>query len=68
MHTIRTTMNLDAELVREASSQHPSMTRTAVIEEGLKALIARDAALRLAMIGGTAPKARRPKRFPKAKR
>jgi Arc/MetJ family transcription regulator len=68
MHTIRTTMNLDAELVREASRQHPTMTRTAVIEEGLRALLARDAALRLAAIGGTAPKSRRPKRLPRAKR
>ena len=68
MHTIRTTLNLDVELAREAFSQYRSMTKRAVIEEGLRALIARDAALRLAAIGGTAPKARRPKRLPKTKR
>jgi hypothetical protein len=68
MHIIRATINLNAELVREASARHPSMTRTAIIEEGLRALIARDAASRLAAIGGTAPKARGTKRLPKVKR
>jgi hypothetical protein len=61
-------MNLDEQLIREATNLHPAMTRTAIIEEGLKALLARDAAFRLAAMGGTAPRARRPKRLPKAKR
>jgi hypothetical protein len=68
MHTIRTTLNLDAELIRVASSSYPAKTRTAVIEEGLRALIARAAALRLAALGGSAPGARRPKRLAKATR
>lgn len=64
MHTIRTTLNLDAELIEELMRRHPGWTRTAVIEEGLRALLARDASLKLAALGGTAPRARRPKRRP----
>lgn len=40
------------------------MTKTKVIEEALKALIARDAALALAALGGSAPAARAPRRTP----
>ena len=54
MQTIRTTLNLDARLIAEACARNPGLTRTAVIEEGLRALIARDAAMRLAELGGTA--------------
>ena len=54
MQTIRTTLNLDARLIAEACARNPGLTRTAVIEEGLRALLARDAALRLAELGGTA--------------
>ena len=64
MQTIRTTLNLDRELIEVATARHPGLTRTAVIEEGLRALIARDAALRLAALGGRAPRARAPKRHP----
>ena len=67
MQTIRTTLNLDAELIDEASRHRPGMTRTAVIEEGLRALIARDAAMRLAALGGSNPDARGPKRHARAK-
>lgn len=66
MQTIRTTLNIDRELIEEALSRLPGLTRTAVIEEGLRALIARDAARRLAALGGTAPRARGPKRQPRA--
>jgi hypothetical protein len=65
MQTIRTTLNLDRALVEKAVERHPGMTRTAVIEEGLRALLARDAAQRLAALGGTAPRARSPKRRPR---
>lgn len=62
MQTIRTTLNLDAELIEQASKLHPGMTRTAILEEGLRALIAREAAERLAALGGSAPRARGPRR------
>jgi hypothetical protein len=64
MQTIRTTLNLDRDLIDAACAGHPELTKTAVIEEGLRTLLARDAALRLARMGGTAPRARGPKRHP----
>lgn len=63
MQTARTTLNLNLELIETASRLRPQLTRTAVIEEALRALIAREAAQRLAALGGKAPRARRPKRF-----
>lgn len=66
MQTIRTTLNLDQTLIETAMARHPGMTRTAIIEEGLRALLARDAAERLAALGGKAPRARGPKRGPRA--
>jgi len=68
MHTIRTTLNLDADLVERVTRAHPGVTRTFLLEEGLRALLARDAALRLAVLGGSAPAARRPKRRPQGAR
>ena len=62
MHTHRTTLNIDAELLREAEESRRGMTRTAVIEEALRAMIARDAAERLAALGGTAADAEAPRR------
>jgi len=62
MHTIRMTMNIDKALLTEVVESHPGVTKTALIEEGLRALLAREAGARLAALGGTAPRARRPKR------
>ena len=62
MHTIRMTMNIDKALLAEVVESHPGVTKTALIEEGLRALLAREAGARLAALGGTAPRARRPKR------
>jgi hypothetical protein len=63
MHTVRMTLNVDEELLREVVDAHPGVTKTALVEQGLRALLARRAALRLAEAGGTAPRARRPKRL-----
>lgn len=62
MHTVRMTMNVDAELLAEVVEAHPEMTKTALVEQGLRALLARDAAERLANLGGKAPRARGAKR------
>ena len=62
MHTQRTTLNLDATLLEEAQRPRKQLTRTAVIEEALRALIARDAAECLAALGGSAPGAEPPRR------
>lgn len=62
MHTVRMTMNVDKALMDEATESHPGMTKTALVEEGLRALLAREASERLAKLGGKAPRARQPKR------
>ncbi|MCK6531092.1 type II toxin-antitoxin system VapB family antitoxin [Myxococcota bacterium] len=62
MRRRRTTLDLDAELLAEAERNRKGMTRTATIEEALRALIARDAAERLAALGGSARDARAPRR------
>ncbi|MBS2022518.1 MAG: type II toxin-antitoxin system VapB family antitoxin [Deltaproteobacteria bacterium] len=59
---MRMTMNVNQELLDEVVEAHPGVTKTALVEEGLRALLARRAALRLAGMGGTAKGARRPKR------
>ena len=62
MHTVRMTMNVDNELLAEVVESHPGVTKTALVERGLRALLAQEAAERLAQAGGTARRARRPKR------
>ena len=50
------------ELLDEVVEAHPGVTKTALVEQGLRALLAREASERLAQLGGAAPRARRPKR------
>jgi len=52
---MRTTINLDDELVAEAQELTGIKERTALIHEGLRLLIQREAARRLARLGGTMP-------------
>ena len=52
---MRTTLNLDDELLAEALQLSGLDEKTAVIHEGLKALIAREKARRLARLGGSEP-------------
>lgn len=52
MH-MRTTLNLDDELVREAGRLSGLTEKTALVHAGLRALIAREGARRLAALGGT---------------
>lgn len=64
---MRTTLNLDGDLLREAGRLTGLRAKTEVIHEGLRALIARESARRLAALGGrmpaaTAPPRRRPRR------
>jgi hypothetical protein len=62
MHTVRMTLNVDEQLLTEVVQAHPGVTKTSLVEQGLRALLAREAAERLAKLGGTAKAARRPKR------
>jgi Arc/MetJ family transcription regulator len=52
---MRTTINLDDELLTEAQRITGMKERTALIHEGLKALIERESARRLAKLGGSEP-------------
>lgn len=52
---MRTTINIDDELLAKATKLAGPMDRTAVVSEGLKALIERESARRLARLGGTQP-------------
>lgn len=57
MH-MRTTLILDDRLLAEAQRLSGLKEKTAVVHAGLDALIARESARRLALLGGTDPKAR----------
>ena len=50
---MRTTVNLDEELLGKASKLAGPLDRSALIHEGLKAFIERESARRLARLGGT---------------
>ena len=54
MH-MRTTLNLDDELIEKARAATGIVEKTALIRAGLEALIARETARRLAALGGTQP-------------
>ncbi len=65
MH-MRTTLNLDDELLRQAMAHTGIRQKTALLHAGLRALIMQEAARRLAALGGThrgfrAGRRRRPK-------
>ena len=53
---MRTTINLDDELLTAAQRITGVKERTALIHEGLKALIERESARRLAQLGGSEPR------------
>jgi hypothetical protein len=63
---VRTTLNLNEELLEKARNLTGVAERTALIHEGLRALIARESARRLARLGGSEPKAKPvPRRRPR---
>ena len=53
---MRTTINIDEELLAKATRLAGPLNRSAVVREGLKALIERETARRLAKLGGSQPK------------
>jgi Arc/MetJ family transcription regulator len=70
---MRTTLNLDDDLMSRAIHLSGIAEKTAVIHAGLEALIARESARRLARLGGTMPglelpPRRRPAAVPSGKR
>ena len=52
---MKTTMNLDDQLVKRALKLSGLKEKTAVVHAGLEALIARESARRLAKLGGAMP-------------
>lgn len=62
---MRTTVNIDEELLQEAQRVTGLTERKALINEGMRALIARESARRLARLGGSDPHAKAgPRRRP----
>jgi Arc/MetJ family transcription regulator len=59
---MRTTLNLDDDLVARARRLSGIEEKTALVHAGLEALIARESARRLAALGGSQPGLRAPRR------
>ena len=59
---MRTTLILEPELMSRAQLLTGIHEKTAVVHEGLRALIARESARRLAALGGSDPHAKAPRR------
>lgn len=59
---MRTTINLDETLLDEARRLTGVTERTELVREGLRALIAREKARRLARLGGTERRIEAPRR------
>ena len=53
---MRTTLNLDDQLIAEAQGITGISEKAILVREGLRALIERESARRLAKLGGTEPK------------
>jgi Arc/MetJ family transcription regulator len=53
---MRTTINIDDDLLAKAIKLAGPLDRSAMVREGLQALIERESARRLAKLGGTQPK------------
>ena len=54
---MRTTVTIDDELVARAAELTGNLERSSLIREGLEALIQRESSRRLALLGGSDPKA-----------
>ena len=50
---MRTTLNIDDEILKKASKLTGIKEKTALVRQGLEALIARESSKRLAKLGGT---------------
>jgi Arc/MetJ family transcription regulator len=65
---MRTTLALDDDLLAEAQRLTGSNEKTALVREALRALIERESARRLALLGGVEPALKRiPRRHPSSR-
>ncbi|HET9271773.1 MAG TPA: type II toxin-antitoxin system VapB family antitoxin [Vicinamibacterales bacterium] len=55
---MRTTLILDDDLIAQARGMTGLQEKTALVHEGLRALIARESARKLAALGGSEPRLR----------
>ena len=53
---MRTTLNLDDDLIKQAQALTGTTEKAVLVREALKALIERETARRLARLGGTEPR------------
>lgn len=65
---MRTTVTIDDELLDQATAAAGTVNRSEVLNQALRALIERDAARRLARLGGSDPRADAPPRRRSASR
>jgi len=61
MH-MRTTLNINDDLLKQAARLSGITEKTAVVHAGLEALVARESAKRLAALGGSEPRLRKIRR------
>jgi Arc/MetJ family transcription regulator len=59
---MRTTVDLDEELLKLAQAATKLPTKTALLEEGLRSLLRREAGRQLMALGGSDPRAKGPRR------
>lgn len=59
---MRTTLNIEESLLKQASRLTGVSEKTSLVRMGLEALIARESARRLAELGGTEKRMARPRR------
>ena len=59
---MRTTLNLDDKLVQKAQALTGLKSKTATVNSGLEALVARESARRLSKLGGSEPQLKPVKR------
>lgn len=59
---MRTTLNIDDELLGEAQRLTGTTAKAALVHEALRALIQRESARRLARLGGSEPELKLPSR------
>lgn len=59
---MRTTLNIDDELLNAAAELTGISEKTQLVRMGLEALVARESAKRLALLGGTEKELREPRR------
>lgn len=65
---MRTTLNIDDDLLKKASRLSGVVEKTSLVKLGLEALIARESARRLADLGGSENKLKTPRRRREAHR